>query len=61
MKRFWKSTRKGAEAASATAIAMSRSRSMNYFNMIIDRPFFCAICDQETDAILFMGWILNPE
>ena len=51
----------GAEAAAATAVLMERSLSMDQFEMIVDRPFFCAIYDQETGAILFMGWILDPE
>jgi serpin B len=51
----------GAEAAAATAVVMERSLPQNHFDMVVDRPFFFAICDQETGAILFSGWILNPE
>ncbi len=52
----------GAEAAAATAVVMTRGGPPpRRFNMVVDRPFFCAICDQKTGAILFMGWILDPE
>ncbi|MCP4549370.1 MAG: serpin family protein [bacterium] len=51
----------GAEAAAATAVVMTRGGPSLRFSMVVDRPFFCAICDQETGAILFMGWILDPE
>ncbi len=58
---FLEVNEEGAEAAAATAVVMTRSRPPDHFSMVVDRPFFCAICDQETGAILFMGWILNPE
>jgi serpin B len=28
--------------------------------MIVDRPFFCAIRDTHTGALLFMGAIVDP-
>jgi serpin B len=31
------------------------------FTMIVDRPFFCAIRENKTGAVLFMGSIVNPE
>lgn len=52
----------GAEAMASTAVAIARGGPPpRRFSMVVDRPFFCAICDEETGAILFMGWILNPE
>ena len=32
----------------------------NAFRMVVDRPFFCAIRDSGTGAILFMGAIEKP-
>ena len=55
----------GTEAAAVTeAGALYGSRSSvsdNRFTMIVDRPFFCAIVDERTDAILFMGAIAEPD
>ncbi len=51
----------GAEATAATAVSMTRGGPPSQFSMVVDRPFFCAICDHKTGAILFMGWILDPE
>jgi serpin B len=28
--------------------------------MIVDRPFFCAISDDKTGEILFMGAVVDP-
>jgi serine protease inhibitor len=30
------------------------------FRMIVNRPFFFAICDRKTKAILYMGAIVEP-
>ena len=51
----------GAEAAAATAVVMARSAApMPAFKLIVDRPFFHAIRDDRTGALLFMGFVLNP-
>ncbi len=51
----------GAEAAAATAVVMIRGLpSARPFRMIVDHPFFIAICDDDTDLILFMGYVAEP-
>jgi len=52
----------GTEAAAATAVVMMRmALPLQRFKMVVDRPFFCAIRDNQTGAILFMGFIVEPE
>lgn len=52
---------KGTVAAAVTSIeAGAASAPAKTFQMIVDRPFFFAIHDQGTDAILFMGTVTNP-
>jgi serpin B len=50
----------GTEAAAATAIVMTRALARDPV-MVVDRPFFCAIRDNRTGTILFMGAIEAPE
>lgn len=51
----------GTEAAAVTSVEMSlTSMPMNDFELKFDRPFFYAIQDSETGAIIFMGSILDP-
>jgi serine protease inhibitor len=51
----------GTEAAAATAVVMTKGIGvMSRFSMIVDRPFFYAIRDNQTGALLFMGFVLNP-
>lgn len=62
-KTFVEVNEEGTEAAAATALAMTRSAMMmtfDKFRMVVDRPFFCAIQDNTTGALLFMGFILDP-
>ncbi|MGL5081620.1 MAG: serpin family protein [Microcoleaceae cyanobacterium] len=49
----------GAEAAAATALVFTIS-APSRFRMIVERPFFHAIRDNQTGALLFMGFVLNP-
>jgi serine protease inhibitor len=47
----------GTEAAASTGIEISvtSAPSQPPFTMIVDRPFFCAIADDRTNTILFLG------
>jgi len=61
---YWKVDEEGAEAAAVTTTgirATAVQRSEPPFRMIIDRPFFCAIQDQRSGALLFVGAIYDPE
>jgi serine protease inhibitor len=52
----------GTEAAAVTSVGV-RATSLDPnppFQMIVNRPFFCAIRDNETGTILFMGTVSNP-
>ena len=46
----------GTEAAAATSVRMKKGPMAIYVN----RSFFCAVRDDETGAILFMGSIVEP-
>ena len=56
-------TEKGTEAAAVTSVnIVAASISMDEpFSMVLDRPFFFTIRDDETGTILFMGSIADPE
>jgi serpin B len=62
-KTFIEVNEEGTEAAAVTSIEMART-SMPIgapFQMVVDRPFFFVICDNQSDSILFMGSVMNPE
>jgi serpin B len=61
-KTFVEVNEEGTEAAAATAVVMVRSMLMpqETFRMVVDRPFFCAIRDERTGALLFMGSVVEP-
>ncbi len=61
-KTFVEVNEAGTEAAAVTSVGMMRASFMpkKTFRMIVDRPFFCAIRDTQTGAILFMGAIVDP-
>lgn len=51
----------GTEAAAATSVEIGlTSMPVNDFELKFDRPFFYAISDKETGAILFMGSVWDP-
>jgi serine protease inhibitor len=63
-KTFVEVNESGTEAAAATSVIVvpTSARILGQpFKMIVDRPFFCAIRDNETGTVLFMGHIQNPE
>ena len=55
-KTYLEVNEEGTEAAAATSVRMKKGPMAVYVN----RPFFCAIRDDETGAILFMGSIVEP-
>ncbi len=62
-KTFVEVNEEGTEAAAATsvAIAVTAAPAQEPFSMIVDRPFFCAIRDNQTGTVLFMGSIVEPQ
>ncbi|MBN3925010.1 serpin family protein [Nostoc sp. NMS4] len=63
-KTFVEVNEEGTEAAAATSVgivATSLRQEPEPFRMIVDRPFFCAIRDNQTGSILFMGSIIDPQ
>lgn len=63
-KTFVEVNEEGTEAAAATSIGIelvSAFESQKPFRMVVDRPFFCAIRDNQTGSILFMGSIVEPK
>jgi serine protease inhibitor len=63
-KTFVEVNEEGTEAAAATSVGIvttSLRDEPEPFRMIVDRPFFCAIRDNQTGNVLFMGSILEPQ
>jgi serpin B len=64
-KTFVEVKEEGTEAAATTAITMNQKSepmpSLNPFQMIVDRPFLFLIEDQQTEAILFLGIVFDPQ
>ena len=62
-KSFAEVNEEGTEAAAATSVEMSLTSAMQprkAFRMAVDHPFFCAIRDNKTGTVLFMGSITDP-
>ncbi|MCJ7645926.1 serpin family protein [bacterium] len=57
-KTFLEVDEKGTEAAAVTSVEMRMTSIGQEFSMIVDHPFFCAIRDNETGTVLFMGSIV---
>jgi serine protease inhibitor len=64
-KTFVEVNEEGTEAAAVTAVEMMATAQaippQEVFTMIVDRPFFVALDDSETGALLFMGAIVEPK
>jgi serpin B len=62
-KTFVEVNEEGTEAAAATSVraTLTSARMPEApFQMVVDRPFFCAIRDNQTGTVLFMGSIREP-
>lgn len=61
-KTFVEVNEEGTEAAAVTSIGIRATSIMltERFDMVVNRPFFCAIRDNHTGTVLFMGAIANP-
>lgn len=63
-KSFVEVNEEGTEAAAVTSVEMrttSIQQPRERFRMTVDRPFFFAIRDNQTGAVLFMGSTLDPQ
>ncbi len=62
-KSFVDVNEEGTEAAAVTGVRMTAlvaMRPLQPFEMIVDRPFFFVIGDEQTQSILFVGVVYNP-
>jgi serpin B len=63
-KTFIEVNEKGSEAAAVTSVEVSITAAFQTpkppFKMVVDRPFFFAIRDNESGMLLFMGSIVDP-
>jgi serine protease inhibitor len=60
---YWKVDEEGSEAAAVTTTGVHTTALMRPeqpFQLIVDRPFFCALVDQRSGALLFVGIIYDP-
>jgi serpin B len=60
---YWKVDEEGSEAAAVTTTEIRTTaiqRPEQPFQVIVDRPFFCAIRDQRSGALLLIGAIYDP-
>jgi serpin B len=62
-KTFVEVNEEGTEAAGATSVGVVTlsAPSEQPFRMVVDRPFFTAIRDNQTGSLLFMGYIVEPK
>jgi serpin B len=60
-KTFVETNEQGTEASGATSVEVGiTSLPVDNFSMIVNRPFFFVIRDNETGSLLFMGVIVDP-
>ncbi|RPI20576.1 MAG: serpin family protein, partial [Actinobacteria bacterium] len=50
----------GTEAAAATAVVIGLTSAPEPAEMVVDRPFLCAIEHSSTGEILFLGQVIDP-
>lgn len=63
-KTFVEVNEEGTEAAAATSVGIVATSAVEQpkpFRMIVERPFFCAVRDNQTGSVLFMGSIVEPQ
>lgn len=60
-KTFVETNEQGTEAAAATSVRMQCAGIPQVHELVIDRPFFFAIRDDQTGTILFVGSVSEPE
>lgn len=60
-KTFVEVNEEGTKAAAATSVRIKQAVIEDKFSLVVDRPFFFAICDDQTGTILFMGSVVDPE
>ncbi|HEY9302159.1 MAG TPA: serpin family protein, partial [Phormidium sp.] len=64
-KTFVEVNEEGTEAAAVTSVGIRVTstpiREEPPFKMVVDRPFFCVIRDNQSGTILFMGSIVEPK
>ena len=61
-KTFMEVNEEGTVAAAVTKVEMRmRGLPPPPFRMVVDRPFLCAIRDNETGVIVFAGVVVEPE
>jgi serpin B len=59
-KTFVEVNEEGTEAAAATSVEFGVTCVREEFSMVVDRPFFFAIRDNQTGALLFAGSVVDP-
>jgi serpin B len=60
-KTFVEVNEEGTEAAAVTSGGMRATAFIPPFSMVVDRPFFCAIRDDQSGTVVFMGSIVEPK
>ncbi|NEP07085.1 MAG: hypothetical protein F6K34_21105 [Okeania sp. SIO4D6] len=60
-KTFVEVNETGTEAAATTSVIITLESEVITVDMLVNRPFFFAIRDNNSGTILFMGEITNPE
>jgi len=58
-KTFIDVNEEGTEAAAATSVELKCTGVPQITNMVVDRPFFFAVRDEQTGTILFMGTVVS--